>query len=141
MRTPNQISKPTDAFSIPALGQESKARRYDIDWLRVLGIGTVFLFHCGKLFDQDYWHVKNAEISQFATIAISSVAQWLMPLFFVLSGISTYCSLNRQAPGQFVVARIKRLVIPLVFGTFIVILGSGVKSHCGSGFGPDLTGL
>src|ERR1019366_4978477 len=88
---------------------------------RVFGIGTVFLFHCGKLFDNDHWHVKNADVSPFAGMVIGAVAQWLMPLFFVLSGIGTYCSLKQQSLGEFVIARTKRLLIPLVFGTFVVI--------------------
>lgn len=28
-------------------------RRYDIDWLRVLGMLFVFLFHCARYFDAD----------------------------------------------------------------------------------------
>ena len=94
---------------------------YDVDWLRVFGIATVFLFHCGKFFDKDGWHVKDAHVSQVATLAINVLSQWMMPLFFVLSGISVFHALARQTTGQFVFARFKRLAIPLLFGTFIVI--------------------
>jgi peptidoglycan/LPS O-acetylase OafA/YrhL len=34
-------------------------RRHDLDWLRVLVILVVFVFHCGRFFDTDGWHVKN----------------------------------------------------------------------------------
>jgi peptidoglycan/LPS O-acetylase OafA/YrhL len=35
-------------------------RRYDLDWLRVLAIVMVFVAHCGRFFDAEDWHVKNA---------------------------------------------------------------------------------
>jgi peptidoglycan/LPS O-acetylase OafA/YrhL len=40
-----------------------RQRRHDIDWLRVLGMLTVFLFHCARFFDESDWHVKNAQLS------------------------------------------------------------------------------
>lgn len=65
--------------------------------------------------------MKDAEVSQVANLAINTVSQWMMPLFFVLSGISVFHSLANHSPGRFVLARFKRLAIPLLFGTFIVI--------------------
>ena len=38
---------------------EASLRRYDIDWLRVLAMLVVFVFHCGRFFDMGGWHVKN----------------------------------------------------------------------------------
>lgn len=35
------------------------ARRYELDWLRVLAILAVFVFHSSRFFDTDGWHVKN----------------------------------------------------------------------------------
>jgi peptidoglycan/LPS O-acetylase OafA/YrhL len=37
-------------------------RDYAIDWLRVCAMLTVFLFHCGRFFDHEDWHVKNNEL-------------------------------------------------------------------------------
>ena len=36
-------------------------RRYDLDWLRVILIGCVFIFHSGRFFDTGGWHVKKSE--------------------------------------------------------------------------------
>jgi len=35
-------------------------RRYDLDWLRVLGILLVFIYHSTRFFNYGDWHVKNA---------------------------------------------------------------------------------
>ena len=40
-------------------GSRGAVRVYYLDWLRVLAILTVFVFHCGRFFDLVEWHVKN----------------------------------------------------------------------------------
>ena len=35
-------------------------RCYYVDWLRVLAMLLIFLFHCARFFDHGGWHVKNA---------------------------------------------------------------------------------
>jgi glucan biosynthesis protein C len=36
------------------------SRRYDLDWLRVLGVLAVFFFHSLHFFDTGDWAIKNA---------------------------------------------------------------------------------
>jgi glucan biosynthesis protein C len=96
-------------------------RRCDVDWLRVLGMMTVFLFHCGRFFDTDGWHVKSPRTTPVVTMIVIFTVQWMMPLFFILSGISAYHSLAHQKWPQYLISRIKRLVVPLVFGIFVII--------------------
>lgn len=93
-------------------------RRHDIDWLRVLGMLTIFLFHCARFFNEEDWHVKNFELSYGMTIFVGVLSQWIMPLFFVLSGISAYYALVYLKGGRFLNARVKRLAVPLIFGIF-----------------------
>ncbi|MFC2099683.1 acyltransferase family protein [Candidatus Bipolaricaulota bacterium] len=40
--------------------------------------------------------------------------QWMMPLFFVLSGASIYFALQKRSGRQFIVERLLRLMLPLV---------------------------
>ncbi len=88
-------------------------RRYDIDWVRVLAMVMVFFFHCARFFDEEGWHAKNFEVSRGMTIFVEVVHQWLMPLFFVLSGISSYYALSYISGKKSLGARVKRLVVPL----------------------------
>jgi glucans biosynthesis protein C len=94
-------------------------RRNDIDWVRILAMIAVFSFHCGRFFDQGGWHVKNFKQYAFASMFTGALGQWIMPLFFVISGISTYYALDRGA-SHFTKERIRKLLVPLVFGIFIL---------------------
>ncbi len=106
----------------PQIGRAELARRYDVDWLRVLGMVVVFLFHNARFFDTEGWHIKSARTSEAVSfIALTVAIQWMMPLFFLLSGIGAYHALKHQRWPQYLLSRIKRLVVPLVFGIFVII--------------------
>jgi len=96
-------------------------RRYDIDWLRVLAMFSVFLFHCARYFDHEGWHVKNPQLSLGFSVFVGILVQWIMPIFFVLSGMSSRFALKFRNSSQYLGERFKRLFIPLVFGIFILI--------------------
>ncbi len=96
-------------------------RRHDVDWLRVLGMMVVFLFHCNRFFDTDGWHVKSPKTSQASMVVTVVAVQWMMPLFFILSGIGIYHALARQRWRQYLLSRVKRLLVPLLFGIFVII--------------------
>jgi peptidoglycan/LPS O-acetylase OafA/YrhL len=95
-------------------------RRYDVDWLRVIGMAFVFLFHCARYFDAEGWHVKNPELAAGATVFVSWAVLWIMPLFFVLSGMSTRWSMRRRSVSEFVRSRAARLLVPFLLCTLVV---------------------
>ena len=97
-------------------------RRYDNDWLTVGAMLVIFLFHCARFFNFEDWHVKNNQLDQGMTLFVAIVAQWIMPLFFMLSGASSYYSLQTRTTGRYIGNRFRRLVIPLIFGTFILLV-------------------
>jgi surface polysaccharide O-acyltransferase-like enzyme len=99
----------------------ARQRDYAIDWLRVCAMLTVFLFHCGRFFDHGGWHVKNNQLDSGITIFVLFLSQWIMPLFFILSGISSDYSLRFRNPSEYFRSRVHRLFIPLVFGIFVLI--------------------
>jgi glucans biosynthesis protein C len=105
----------------PRTNSAVPSRRFDNDWLTVLATLTIFLFHCARFFNHEDWHVKNNQLDQGMTLFVAFVAQWIMPLFFVLSGISSYFSLGTRNRGRYTGNRFRRLVIPLVFGSLVVL--------------------
>lgn len=101
---------------------QNPERQYYIDWLRILLILSVFLFHIGMIFNTWGWHVKNDV--QYGGILKSSMTflhYWRMPLLFLLSGAGTYFALGKRNSGQYLGERFKRLVIPLFVGVFTLV--------------------
>ena len=99
-----------------------KKRYYDIDWLRVLGMLTIFLFHNARFFNEEDWHVKNFELDFGMTVFVAVLNQFIMPLFFVLSAFAIYYALKKRTRAEFLRERIKRLLIPLGVGIFTHII-------------------
>ena len=100
----------------------SKIRYYDIDWLRVLGMFMIFLFHNARFFNEEGWHVKNFELSFGMSVFVAILNHFIMPLFFVLSAIAIYYALKKRSNAQFMRERAIRLLIPLVVGMFTHII-------------------
>ena len=100
-----------------------KQRQYWLDWLRVLAMGMIFLYHSGLPFNNyTTWVVMNSEPNQIISLFTKWVSTWAMPLFFVISGMAACFSLSKRSSGQFVEERFERLMIPfLTVGLFLVL--------------------
>lgn len=98
------------------------ARHDANDWLTVFGLLVVFSFHCARHFDHEGWHIKNDVLSNGLSLYVAIVSQWIMPLFFLLSGMSSRFSLVRRSAGSYLWNRTRRLAIPFLFATFVLIV-------------------
>ncbi|MGA2791860.1 MAG: acyltransferase family protein [Candidatus Bathyarchaeia archaeon] len=96
-------------------------RWYWLDWLRVFAIGAIFLFHSSAAFSYFPWDIMNSAPSLGLTIFGLFILGWVMPLFFVISGISAYFSLARRSASQFTKERVQRLMFPFVVGLLIIL--------------------
>jgi len=98
-------------------------RRYDIDWLRLMAVFPLFFFHAACIFHP--WsdnYVKNDQLSPaIAYIFVWTLGHWHMSLFFILAGASTYFALRKRSGIEYIKERVKRLFIPLIFGTLVII--------------------
>jgi len=62
---------------------DSTTRLHYLDWLQVLAILGVFMFHTIHPFDSLYpWHIKNADSSSVVNFFIGFFTIWGMPFFF-----------------------------------------------------------
>jgi glucan biosynthesis protein C len=102
---------------------ETPGRQYYLDWLRVLTMFGVFFFHNSRFFDGIVdWHVKNATKSLAASVFVGFMAQWMMPLFFLIAGAGTYYALKSRRVSRFAQERLLRLFIPFIFGMLVIVV-------------------
>jgi peptidoglycan/LPS O-acetylase OafA/YrhL len=96
-------------------------RLHYLDWLRVILIFGVFLFHAVHPFDALLdWHIKNAEKSGAATAFLLLINPWGMPLFFLVAGAASKFALRRRTNRQYVNERVARLLIPFIVGSILL---------------------
>jgi len=95
-------------------------RKHYIDWLRVLAFGLLFLFHSWRPFDHFPWHIKNEEQNFIFDLLTMFTHGWRMHLIFLVSGAGTWFAMKSRKKA-FVNDRIKRLIVPFIFGIFLII--------------------
>jgi hypothetical protein len=93
-------------------------RRYDLDWMRVLTILGIFVYHCTRLFDTDGWHIKNPDTYIWVNVWKEFATSWGMPMILIISGASAYFALEKVSPGKYLKGIFIRLFVPLVVGIF-----------------------
>jgi glucan biosynthesis protein C len=109
-------------------------RRWDIDWLRVMAVVVLLVpYHTFRVFDIfEDWYIKNGQLS--------TALNWFnylgdavgMQLLFLLAGAATWFALRRRSGGQYAWERIKRLLIPLIFGLLVIVPPQsylGLRNH------------
>ncbi len=97
-------------------------RLHYVDWLRVLAVLLLFPFHTSRVFNYgEPFYIKSVHTSMALNYFLGFVDRWQMPLLFVLAGASTYLALSKRTTRQYLGERMKRLLVPLVFGIFVII--------------------
>lgn len=96
-------------------------RRADLDWLRVLAFGLLIAYHAGMAWSGWNWHLTSSEDIDWLREAMRFVNRWRMPLIFLVSGAAIVLALGSRAPGTFALDRVKRLLVPLLFGMIVIV--------------------
>jgi glucans biosynthesis protein C len=88
------------------------ARNHWLDWLRVLSILTVFVYHTTRFFNMGDWHVKNPTWYPGVEVWNTFAVTWMMPVIFVISGASLFYAIGKGGAGKFVKDKALRLLVP-----------------------------
>ena len=100
---------------------EKAARLHYLDWLRVLAILGVFLYHATRPFVLQDWLISNGQKSIALTfVFLVFLGSWGMPLFFLMAGTGSGFALRRRSARQYVIERVKRLLIPFIIGSILL---------------------
>jgi glucan biosynthesis protein C len=92
-------------------------RLYYLDWLRVLAILMVFVYHTTRLFNMEDWAVKNPVWYPWVEVWNSFATTWMLPLIFVVSGASLFYAVGKgeggiKGAGRFIKDKALRLLVP-----------------------------
>ena len=98
----------------------SSDRRIDLDWVRILAFGVLIFFHVGMYYVTWGWHVKSPFASHTIEPLMMLSSPWRLSLLFFVSGCATAFLYAKSTTG-FVRSRTQRLLIPLVFGMWVIV--------------------
>ena len=97
-------------------------RKYYIDNLRWLILLVLIPYHIAQAWNT--WNEPNYiffEGNRLISSIIVFFSPYFMPLLFLLAGISTRYALKKRTGREYLAERVKRLVIPLLFGTIVLM--------------------
>src|SRR5687767_11893713 len=99
-------------------------RRYDIDWLRVIAIGLLLLYHVAIGFQA--WgimigFITNAKPWESLWIPMTMLNIWRIPFLFFVSGMGVYFAMQQRNWKQLLQERATRILLPYIFGMFCIV--------------------
>jgi peptidoglycan/LPS O-acetylase OafA/YrhL len=99
-------------------------RRYDIDWLRVISIGLLLIYHIGIVFQP--WGVflgflQSDQPLSYLWPAMSNLNVWRIPLLFLVSGMGVCFAIRKRDWKQLILERSRRIFLPFLFGMLIIV--------------------
>ena len=97
-------------------------RKYYVDNIRWIIILLLVPYHAAMAWnvwgEPNYIYFKGNKIISSIVVFFSP---YFMPLMFSIAGISTRFALQKRTIGQYVLERTKKLLIPFIFGTALIM--------------------
>lgn len=115
----------------PAARKAQVTRLHSLDALRVIAFGVLILYHIGMYYVLEWgWHIKSEQPQAWLQDVMVLTNQWRMSLLFLISSMVLTVLLTRVEPrpfsflkraGVLIAQRTQRLLIPLIFGMFVIV--------------------
>jgi len=99
-------------------------RRHDIDWIRVIAIGLLLIYHTTIGFQP--WGVfigfiQNNTPLESLWVPMSMLNIWRIPLLFYVSGMGVAFAISRRDFKGLIKERTMRILVPFFFGTLVIV--------------------
>lgn len=99
-------------------------RRHDIDWIRVIAIGLLLIYHTAIGFQP--WglfigFITNNEFLQSFWTPMTMINIWRIPILFYVSGMGLFLAIYNRNWKQLLIERFKRIGIPFFFGSIVIV--------------------
>ncbi len=98
----------------------SKERIHYLDWLKVLIVYGIVVFHVALVFSIGTWLVSNHERSLVLSAFAGFTFPWGIPAMFLIAGADAWFGLRSHSLSDFLRGRFSRLVVPLVPGLLVL---------------------
>ena len=119
---------------------DSGMRKHYIDNLRWITLLVLILYHTAMA-----WNVWGEpyyvafEGNRLISSIVVFFSPYFMPLLFVLAGMSTKYALEKRTYKEYVIERVKKLLVPFLFGTIVIMpvmsyIGDKFNGSYGEGF-------
>ncbi|WOI38779.1 acyltransferase [Alteromonas sp. CI.11.F.A3] len=125
-----QLKKGSDLTELAKSSGEA-IRFHALDALRVIAFGVLILYHIGMYYVLEWgWHIKSEQPQAWLQDVMILTNQWRMSLLFLISSMVLTALLTRVEPqpllflkraGVLIAQRTQRLLIPLLFGMFVIV--------------------
>jgi hypothetical protein len=94
-------------------------RRYDIDWLRVIAIGLLLIYHIAIVYQP--WamflaFIRSDNLSTELWQPMTLLNVWRIPVLFYVSGMGLFFAMRKRNWLQLIGERTKRILVPFLFG-------------------------
>lgn len=98
-------------------------RRYDIDWIRVIAIALLMVYHVAIVFQP--WglmigFMTNAEPWESLWLPMTMLNIWRIPILFFIAGMGLIFSFQNRNWKELLKERALRIGIPFVFGIVVI---------------------
>jgi glucans biosynthesis protein C len=98
----------------------SPERIHYLDWLKVLIVYGIVLFHVSLVFSLGTWLVSNHERSIILSAFVGFCFPWGIPAMFLIAGADAWFGLRSHAVADFLRRRFLRLLVPMVPGLLVL---------------------
>ncbi len=92
-----------------------------MDWLRVIFVCGLIMIHVAAIFDPYPITAVKGRTSFTLVLFATFLHEWRLAILFIVSGAGSYFVLGFLTGRQFIRMRFKRIIIPLVMGTFLIV--------------------
>lgn len=100
------------------------SRRYDIDWLRVIAIALLIIYHIAIIFQPwamfiGFIRSDDLIIDLWKPMTLLNV--WRIPFLFFVSGMGVYFAMQKRNIKALLTDRALRILLPYVFGIVAIV--------------------
>jgi len=103
---------------------KTSERRYDIDWLRVITIGLLLIYHISIVFQPwgvFFGFIQSNQPLESLWIPMSLLNVWRIPLLFFVSGMGVGFAIRKRSWKQLLTERSRRILLPFLFGLLFIV--------------------